>query len=111
METVRRSYGFAGAASMDAARFDEGIRAHLLGVFNDIASGVLLSAIVGWLISTIPALQVLILETPLKLVAMVAPLGLALLIGFRDNRLSRTCRSSACSGRWRRATASPSERS
>jgi len=90
METLRRPYGFSSVASADAARLDEGLRAHLLGVFNYMASGVLLSAIVGWLISAIPVLQALILGTPLKWVAMFAPLGLALLIGFRYDRLSRT---------------------
>lgn len=90
MDTLRRPYGFSGVASADAARLDEGLRAHLLGVFNYMASGVLLSAIVGWLISATPALQALLLGTPLKWVAMFAPLGLALLIGFRYNRLSRT---------------------
>jgi hypothetical protein len=90
METLRRPYGFSGVASADAARLDESLRAHLLSVFNYMASGVLLSAIVGWLISATPALQALILGTPLKWVAMFAPLGLALLIGFRYDRLSRT---------------------
>jgi FtsH-binding integral membrane protein len=90
MDTLRRPYGFAGAPAADAARLDEGLRTYLLGVFNYMASGVLLSAIVGWLISATPALQALILGTPLKWVAMFAPLGLALLIGFRHDRLSKT---------------------
>lgn len=89
MSTLRRPYGFAGAAAMDAARVDEGLRAYLLGVFNYMASGVLLSAIVGWLIATVPVVQELILGTPLKWVAMLAPLGLVLLIGFRQDRMSK----------------------
>lgn len=90
MDTLRRPYGFAGAASADVARMDEGLRAYLLHVFNYMASGVLLSAIVGWLISATPVLQEVIFGTPLKWVAMFAPLGLVLLIGFRQDRLSKT---------------------
>lgn len=75
----------AGSA---AASFDEGLRRHMLRVFNYMASGVLLSGLVALGVASSPGLSAAIFGTPLKWVAMFAPLAFVLFFSFRIERMS-----------------------
>jgi len=71
-----------------AALFDEGLRAHMLRVYNYMASGVLLTGIVALLVASTPALVQAIFGTPLKWVFMFAPLAFVFFFSFRIERMS-----------------------
>ncbi len=71
-----------------AVAVDEGLRAYMLRVYNYMASGVLLSGIVAFLIASSPAAIQLVFGTPLKWVVMLAPLGFVFALSAGINRLS-----------------------
>ncbi|MBL8654880.1 MAG: Bax inhibitor-1/YccA family protein [Alphaproteobacteria bacterium] len=77
-------------SDIDAATLDEGLRAHMLRVYNYMASAVALSGIVAALVASSPAAMQLIFGTPLKWVAMLAPLAFVLVLSFRFESMSKT---------------------
>ena len=85
----------AGYARAGAAAFDEGLRRHMLRVFNYMASGVLLSGLVALGIASSPALSAAIFGTPLKWVAMFAPLAFVMFFSFRLERMSASAAQTA----------------
>jgi FtsH-binding integral membrane protein len=95
------TFGRTGAVAEQAA-FDVGLRAHMVRVYNYMASGLALSGIVAFAIFNVPALQGIFFEmgmtrggavvpTGLNMlgwVAILAPLGLLLLVSFRAAQMS-----------------------
>ncbi len=77
-------------SDIDAATLDEGLRTHMLRVYNYMASAVALSGIVAALVASSPAAIQLIFGTPLKWVAMLAPLAFVLVLSFRFESMSKT---------------------
>ena len=75
-------------AQAEVAQIDVGLRAHMLRVYNYMASGVALTGIVAMLASSSPALMNAIFGTPLAWVVMLAPLGFVLVLSFGIHRLS-----------------------
>ena len=71
-----------------AVAVDEGLRAYMLRVYNYMASGVLLSGIVAFLVANSPAMTQAIFGSPLKWVVMLAPLGFVFALSAGINRLS-----------------------
>jgi FtsH-binding integral membrane protein len=67
---------------------DEGLRAYMLRVYNYMASGVLLSGIVAFLVANSPAMTQAIFGTPLKWVVMLAPLAFVFGLSAGIHRLS-----------------------
>ena len=94
--------GWGSASSVDAASIDAGLRAYMLRVYNWMASGLLVTAIVAYAIASIPEVaQVFytVVRTPrgigvaptiLGWVAMIAPLGFVLALSFGINRMSKS---------------------
>jgi FtsH-binding integral membrane protein len=76
------------AIGNDATAVDAGLRAHMLRIYNYMAAGVGLTALVAWLTYQItgPAL----LQNPLMWIFILAPLGLVFFIGSRIDTLSAT---------------------
>lgn len=71
-----------------AAPFDEGLRRHMLGVYRNMALGLGITALVALLIAGTPALYQPIFGTPLKWVAIFAPLAFVLFFSFRAERMT-----------------------
>ncbi|WP_346327271.1 Bax inhibitor-1/YccA family protein [Iodidimonas sp. SYSU 1G8] len=79
-----------------AAEIDQGLRSYMLGVYNYMASGVLLTGIIALLVSNMAVTDAgeltsfgqAIYMSPLKWVVLFAPLGLVLLMSFGVNKLS-----------------------
>ena len=67
--------------------FDAGLRRHMLSIYNDIASGVLLSGIVALVFAT-SGLAAAVFGTPLRWVVALAPLAFVMVMSFGINRLS-----------------------
>ena len=90
----------AARPAMGASAVDQGLRAHMLRVFNWMTSGLLLTGIVAFLVTNTALRDVfyrqvetaygyVLRPTGLGMLAMVAPLGFVLVLSFGINRLSR----------------------
>ncbi len=71
-----------------AARFDEGLRQHMLGIYRNMGIGLAITGLVALAVANTPALVALIFGTPLKWVAMFAPLAFIFFFQFRIERMS-----------------------
>lgn len=87
MNPTNPRYGY-GAAGGSQALFDEGLRKHMLRVYNYMAIGLVLTGIVAMVVGTTPALYVPIFQTPLKWVVMLAPLAFVFFFSFRIQTMS-----------------------
>jgi len=82
-------YGYrAGFGQQSTALFDEGLRRHMLRVYNYMGLGLVLTGIVAFVVASTPALYVPIFSTPLKWVVMLAPLAFVFLFSFRIQTMS-----------------------
>lgn len=82
-EPYGRSAGYA-----PALQYDEGLRAHMLRIYNYMGLGLALTGLVAVLVASVPALYVPIFSTPLKWLVMLAPLGFVLFLSFRIETIS-----------------------
>lgn len=95
--------GWGRVATADAAAVDAGLRSYMLRVYNWMASGLLLTGIVAYVIANSPELMSLFWQvgrapngmrvvspTILGWVAMLSPLAFVLVLSFGINRLSKT---------------------
>ena len=94
--------GWGRTAGVDAAALDAGLRAYMLRVYNWMASGLLVTAIMAYAVASIPAVSELfftVVRTPrglataptiLGYVAMFAPLAFILALSFGINRMSKS---------------------
>ncbi len=78
----------AGFGQQSAALFDEGLRQHMLSVYNYMALGLVMTGVVAVTVASVPALYVPIFSTPLKWVVMLAPLAFVFLFSFRIQTMS-----------------------
>jgi len=96
-----RTYPGASRATAATAVLDEGLRAYMLRVYNWMASGLLLTGIVAYVIANTDAINAFypIVQTAsgphrtasaLALISMFAPLAFVLVLSFGVNRLSTT---------------------
>ncbi len=84
------------------ATYDEGLRSYMLGVYNYMASAILLTGLVAWFIAqasvaptadgglALTALGSALLASPLKWVVMLAPLGMVIFLSARLHKMSQT---------------------
>ena len=84
----RMTAGAAGATvgTRDAA-YDAGLRSYMLSVYNYMASAVLLTGIVAMLFAN-SGMAAQVLNTPLRWVIMLAPLGFVFALSFGINKMS-----------------------
>jgi FtsH-binding integral membrane protein len=83
-ETNRPAW--AGTATT-VSTVDAGLRAHMLRVYNYMASGLLLTGIVAYVVANTPAIYNSIFGTPLAWVVMLAPLGFVFFLSLRLDRI------------------------
>jgi FtsH-binding integral membrane protein len=81
-----RSGAFGRA--VDTAAFDEGLRKHMLRVYNYMMIGLAVTGIIAFLVASTPALYVPIFTTPLKWVVMLAPLAFIFVLSWRFEQMS-----------------------
>ena len=70
-------------ARASGAVFDEGLRQHMLRVYNYMGIGLVVTGLVAFFVASTPALYVPIFQTPLKWVVMLAPLAFIFFFSFR----------------------------
>ncbi len=79
-----------GASRADAARsgaYDAGLRSYMLSVYNYMGSGVLLTGIVALLFATSGAAQAVFANGALRMILMLAPLGIVFAMSFGQGRM------------------------
>ena len=79
---------YAPARWASQVEFDEGLRKHMLPVYNYMVLGLALTGIVAFVVGTTPALYLPIFGTPLKWVVMLAPLAFVFFFSFRIQTMS-----------------------
>ena len=77
-----------GMSQASAAALDEGLRQHMLRVFNYMGLGLVVTGLVAFIVGTTPALYVPIFSTPLKWVVMLAPLAFVFFFSFKMHSMS-----------------------
>lgn len=87
MDPIQNRFGY-GAQAQSAALFDEGLRKHMMRVYNYMGLGLVITGIVAFVVSQTPALYVPIFSTPLKWVVMLAPLAFVFFFSFRIHAMS-----------------------
>lgn len=65
------------------ATYDEGLRQHMISVYNNMGLGLLTSGIVAYLVGTIPVLTALFLAGPQAWFFILAPLAMVFWISFK----------------------------
>jgi FtsH-binding integral membrane protein len=89
MNTPNYEYDWQrGSATPDRVLFDEGLRQHMLRVYNYMGLGLVMTGLVAFIVGTTPALYVPIFSTPLKWFVMLAPLAFVLFFSFRMESMS-----------------------
>jgi FtsH-binding integral membrane protein len=82
--------GNVNSKSLDQVLYDLGLRKFMLQVFNYMTLALAISGLVALGVSMSPAATALIWGTPLKWVAIFAPLGMSLAFMFMINKISST---------------------
>src|SRR5580693_10621345 len=95
---ANQNFNTFGRTIPDQATYDAGLRAHMIRVYNYIASGLALSGIVAFALFASPDFASVFFQVApgqhvvglniLGWVAIFAPLGLLLLMGFRAAQMS-----------------------
>lgn len=79
---------FGGIAQPAGIAFDEGLRKHMLRVYNYMGLGLVVTGLVAFIVGTTPSLYVPIFNSPLKWVVMLAPLAFVFFFTFRIQTMS-----------------------
>jgi uncharacterized protein len=87
-EPYANRYTAPAARWASQAEFDEGLRRHMLQVYNYMMVGLALTGVVAYVVGTTPALYVPIFGTPLKWAVMLAPLAFVFFFTFRIQSMS-----------------------
>ena len=77
-----------GTGAQAGAVYDEGLRKHMLRVYNYMVLGLVVTGLVAFFVASTPALYVPIFSSPLKWVVMLAPLAFVMLFSFRMQTMS-----------------------
>ena len=72
----------------DRSYTDAGLRKYMLGIYRNMGLGLALTGVVALAVASTPALFALIFGTPLKWVAMFAPLAFVFFLSFRMERMT-----------------------
>lgn len=81
-------YGMDTARGQSSAAFDEGLRQHMLRIYNYMGLGLVVTGLVAFVVASTPALYVPIFSTPLKWVVMLAPLAFVMFFSFKMQSMS-----------------------
>jgi len=73
-----------------AVEYDEGLRAYMLKVFNNMAAGLGVTGFVAYFTAASPAMMHAIFGTPLAWVVMFAPLGFVIYLSAKVHAMSES---------------------
>ena len=75
MNDLNRSYASAPGRTMDTS-VDAGLRSFMLGVYNKLALGLLISAVLAYVAGTVPTVTEFVFGTPFRYVVQFGPIAL-----------------------------------
>lgn len=78
----------AGLSRGASVPFDAGLRRHMLGIFNAMGVGLIVTGMTAFAVANTPPLASAIFGTPLKWLAIFAPLVFVVLLSLRIERMS-----------------------
>ena len=88
METLfDRMHHWTGSRPIERG-FDAGLRRYMTGVYSNMALGLVLTGIVALIVASTPTIYQPIFGTPVKWVAILAPLAFVLLLSFGLHQMS-----------------------
>ncbi len=76
-----------GAARVGAAEYDQGLRTHMLGIYNYMTLALGISALVAWG-SYISGVTASLVTSPVAIIVMLAPVGFVMFMSFRFEKMS-----------------------
>jgi FtsH-binding integral membrane protein len=79
---------FVGSFGASTQVMDQGLRAHMMRVYNYMAGALGVSGLLAYLVAATPTLSQAIFGTPLQWVVMLAPLGFVLALSFGIRKMS-----------------------
>jgi uncharacterized protein len=82
-----REQGRVVSGTVERAEIDQGLRSYMLRVYNYMASGLALTGIVAFAVSSSPQAMHAIFGTPLFWLVVLAPLGLVFFLSARINAM------------------------
>lgn len=85
MKTPSSIPGYGSSTTFD---FDAGLRSHMLGIYRTMGLGLIVTGLVAAFVGSSPALYQAIFGTPLKWVAIFAPLAFVFFFSFRIERMT-----------------------
>ena len=85
---MKLTSSYPQAAGGLSVGFDAGLRRHMIGIYNNMGVGLVVTGAVAMLVASVPPLAQAIFGTPLKWVAIFAPLAFIFLLSFRMERMS-----------------------
>jgi FtsH-binding integral membrane protein len=88
MNTFNYGYGGARTGAASAALFDEGLRRHMLRIYNYMCLGLVVTGLVAYVVGTTPEISGPLFRSPLKWVVMLAPLAFVLFFSFKIQTMS-----------------------
>lgn len=68
--------------------FDSGLRAYMISVYKHMATALAITAIISMMLVSSPGLMMALFGTPLSWVVMLAPVGIAMYMGFKLHTMS-----------------------
>jgi FtsH-binding integral membrane protein len=74
----------------DTRTFDEGLRRHMIGVYNYMMLGLVLTGLVAYFAAHTPAAVAMLQTMPIRLGVMLAPFLFIMVLGFGIRNLSQT---------------------
>jgi FtsH-binding integral membrane protein len=80
--------GYLNPARTDVGQIDVGLRQYMLSVYNYMTGGLAVTGVIAFLISISPSVQMAIWGSPLRYVAMFAPIAVVLFFSFRIQKMS-----------------------
>lgn len=84
-DTERQVYQ---GAAVSQAEFSEGLRKHMLRVYNYMTGGLALTGIIAYVVSQTPSVFYATMNTPLRWVIMLAPLAIVFFFAARIHKMS-----------------------
>ena len=89
MEPVsRRQTTYGAGTRAQSGAIDQGLRAHMLKVYNYMTLGVAITGLMAYVVSTQPAVMQAIFGTGLAWIVMLSPLAFVMVLSFGINKLS-----------------------
>ncbi len=74
--------------SHSTTQFDSGLRAYMISVYKNMAIALIVTAMISMMVTSSPALMMTLFGSPLSWVVMLAPVGIAMYMGFKLHTMS-----------------------